>query len=129
MKPYSEYTPEEIAAFRRGELEALGAWYTDNDFAESMRLIWSDSCEGFCPCLDSDYPRNLVIADATRAAHIAAFGAIRRAAEVARKAERDHASFYAESKRDLDDFGPGVERVFADGCRAAIRAAIGSPKA
>ena len=57
-----------------------------------------------------------------------AFGAMRRAAEVARKAERDHASFYAESKRDLDDFGPGVERVFADGCRAAIRAAIGSPK-
>lgn len=124
MKPYSEYTPEEIAAFRRGELEALAAWYTDNDFAESMREIWSDSCEGFCPCLDSDYPRNVVIADATRAAHIVAFGAIRRAAEVARRADQ-YADEWAKHHRHDDSL---AARQRADSIRRAIRSAILSEK-
>lgn len=117
MKPYNEYTPEEIAAFQRGELEALTAWYTDNDFAESMRLVWSDSCEGFCPCLDSDYPRNIVIADATRAAHIAAWGAIRRAVEIVRE--------YEEAAERSGDFaGRHTCRIGAAAIRRAIRAAM-----
>lgn len=108
MKPYNEYTPEEIDAFRRGELEALSAWYTENEFAETIRLVWADSCESFCSCLDSDYPRDVVIADVTRAAHIAVFGAIRRAAQEA---------------RDWEAFGGN-----GDSIRRAIRSAIGSEK-
>ena len=57
---------------------------------------------------------------ATQAARIAAFGAIRRAAEVARRIERD------TTWDDVDD-GLG-DLITAAGIREAIRAAIGSDK-
>ena len=123
-KEFSAYSDDEWAAYYRGQVDALKAWYTDGELAADIRSIWSDSCEGYClACLDSDYPRNVVIADVVRAVHVRQFGAIRRAAWIARELDRE-AVRVEDEFLDASDVYREARQV-----RRAIRAAIRSPKA
>ena len=116
------------ASLRRYELhEKMNGHQSDDPIRDALAIVWDDHCESYCPaCLDSDYPREAVIDDSERIFRIAAFGAIRRAAEIAREHDLQ-AKLYrndeSEPWRDIE------ELQCARAVRAAIRAAIGSEKA
>lgn len=119
-------TPDEWRAYERGMDDALTN-YRETAFCAMLRDIWDEHCESYCTaCLDSDYPRNAVINDVERVTRAAAFGAIRRAATLAREHDARCAELRVKSPRSAFVLSHMNE---ASAIRRAIRAAIKSPKA